>query len=114
MKIIFMLFISVNVFADQSDLVRGWMTKQKGVCARSNGAATFLNYTITKKWSKHKYELVGEVDGIELHALLETTKAEFTSHGKPGGIFMEYVGVKEMDMDDGFTVKVDQWRECKP
>ncbi len=72
-------------------------------------------YSIVKKWDRHHYELVGEVasdDGIEFRATLETVKGEFQNAGRPTGMKVKYLGVKKMPTNNGFSVDVDQWKEC--
>lgn len=109
-----LLLCSANAKADARDdleqMVRANM-KRAG-CADSFSVAIAHKYGITRKIDNHHYEMVGEVNGVIFHAILETKKTRFESTGAPRGILMQYVGVKNMGLENGFSTKVDLWKEC--
>jgi hypothetical protein len=108
--ILISLLSSVS-FADSSDFIRAYM--KKGECVDSRIIAIRFDYDIAKKLDKHHYEMIGLTNGVQLHAILETSKASFNEQGKPAGIKISYQGVEEHEMTNGFTAKVDRWKECE-
>lgn len=90
-----LLFFSFVAHAwSMKDILNRYYDGEKCIDSRK------LEYVIARKFDEHHYEMVVEYPN---HAILETNKTTFFSTGHPIGVRMEYIGVKTMKLDNGFS-----------
>ncbi len=113
-----LLYFNLNAFAHPLEDEARKMMPPKDKCVVGFALSPVFHYGIVKKFDKHHYEITGYTTfhslgtTVNLHALLETTNTTFGSTGGLNNIWMKNVGIKEMKLENGFSTKVDLWKEC--